>query len=168
MRKEYAAYLTYGAHIKRGMDRYFITGSYDEGSGKIPCVNIKYQRIWTSLHTYSGNKRTEESQVKVGDLVEYLTVEEVEPLGQVRFIDCHYQDKFLVPAFGRVRINEEVRVAVPIDDYHLFLIKEDQPSSARSYHICQFAELCERYHIKVEPIDVLPDDKKYQKYGWAK
>ena len=74
----------------------------------------------------------------------------------IRFIDSHYNDLFHIPDGGRIRITrgngeELIRQCKYIDGYHLSLHKEGD-EYGNTFHICEFAEICERNGNTYEPI----------------
>ena len=67
----------------------------------------------------------------------------------IRFINSHYKELFRIPDGGKIKIHlawneDHVRTCRYIDDYHLEV-------GTNLYHICEFAELCERNGHTVEP-----------------
>ena len=67
----------------------------------------------------------------------------------IRFIDPHYQEQFRIADGEKISIKlgdgkTMERTCRYIDDYHLEV-------GTNLYHICEFAELCERNGHTVEP-----------------
>lgn len=67
----------------------------------------------------------------------------------IRFIDPHYQEQFRITDGEKISIKlgdgkTMERTCRYIDDYHLEV-------GTNLYHICEFAELCERNGHTVEP-----------------
>ena len=67
----------------------------------------------------------------------------------IRFIDPHYQEQFRIADGDKIAIRLSdgktmERTCRYIDDYHLEV-------GSNLYHICEFAELCERIGHTVEP-----------------
>ena len=74
----------------------------------------------------------------------------------IRFIDSHYNDLFHIPDGGRIKIiqyngEELIRQCKYIDDYHLSIHKEGD-EYGNTFHICEFAEICERNGNTYEPV----------------
>lgn len=68
----------------------------------------------------------------------------------IRFIDPHYQEQFRIADGEKISIKlgdgkTMERTCRYIDDYHLEV-------GTNLYHICEFAELCERNGHTVEPV----------------
>lgn len=68
----------------------------------------------------------------------------------IRFITPDYMEKFILQDGGRIRVVLSDGVTLEkscryIDGYHVEI-------GNNIYHICEYAELCERNRIKVEPI----------------
>ena len=79
-----------------------------------------------------------------------LVIAELQPADTVRFITSCYDELFRVPDLGFVRVNGEKRKVRYCDDYHFGFVEPDRGT----YHICEFAELCERNGHIVEKIEV--------------
>ena len=68
----------------------------------------------------------------------------------IRFIDSNYNEKFRIADGGKISITKSngertEKLCRYIDDYHLEV-------GTNLYHICEFAELCEKNGIIVEPV----------------
>ena len=72
----------------------------------------------------------------------------------VRFIDSHYGTKFKVQTLSTILVNGHPAKAVYIDPTHFRLIETDINTRmwGDTFHICQFAELCEKSNIEVVPV----------------
>ena len=70
----------------------------------------------------------------------------------IRFIDSSYNELFRIPDGGKIRVTfsdgekEEYRCHY-VDDYHVEI-----GSGRNLFHICQYAEICERNGSSVEPV----------------
>lgn len=69
---------------------------------------------------------------------------------QIRFIDSNYNEKFRIVDGGKILITNSYgekteKICRYIDDYHLKV-------GTNLYHICEFAELCEKSGVIVEPV----------------
>ena len=69
------------------------------------------------------------------------------PANKIRFITPDYTTKFEVMDLGRVKVNGKVQKVYYIDDYHFGFV------GGLAYHICQYAEVCERSDIEVKPLE---------------
>lgn len=68
----------------------------------------------------------------------------------IRFIDSNYNEKFRIADGGKISITKssgekKEKFCRYIDDYHLEV-------GTNLYHICEFAELCEKNGVIVEPV----------------
>lgn len=68
----------------------------------------------------------------------------------IRFIDSNYSEKFRIADGGKISITKSngertEKFCRYIDDYHLEV-------GTNLYHICEFAELCEKNGVIVEPV----------------
>lgn len=68
----------------------------------------------------------------------------------IRFIDSNYNEKFRIADGGKISITKSngermEKFCRYIDDYHLEV-------GSNLYHICEFAELCEKNGVIVEPV----------------
>lgn len=68
----------------------------------------------------------------------------------IRFIDSNYNEKFRIADGGKISITKSngertEKFCRYIDDYHLEVV-------TNLYHICEFAELCEKNGVIVEPV----------------
>lgn len=68
----------------------------------------------------------------------------------IRFIDSNYNEKFRIADGGKISITKSngertEKFCRYIDDYHLEV-------GTNLYHICEFAELCEKNGVIVEPV----------------
>lgn len=75
----------------------------------------------------------------------------------IRFIDSNYRDLFRIPDGGKIKITlsdgeELIRQCKYIDDYHFSTAKVGHRYYGDIYHICQFAEICERNGNSYEPV----------------
>lgn len=77
----------------------------------------------------------------------------------IRFIDSNYNEKFRIPDGGKILMHycdgaSKEMTCRYIDDYHAEI-------GSNLYHICEFAELCERNGHSVEP--AIHEPKKERK-----
>lgn len=79
----------------------------------------------------------------------------------IRFIDSNYNEKFRIPDGGKILMHycdgaSKEMTCRYIDDYHAEI-------GSNLYHICEFAELCERNGHSVEPAIHEPKKEKKSK-----
>ena len=81
-----------------------------------------------------------------------LQIDSVKPIDEVRFIDPNYATRFTVKNFGSVKVNGELRKVFYIDPSHFgFITKNNEEGSV--FHVCEFAELCDRKGIDVQKVE---------------
>ena len=69
----------------------------------------------------------------------------------IRFIDPHYNNLFVIPDGGKVKVTFDngkyiVHKCRYIDQYHVEI------DGSRIYHICEFAEIMQKYGCTVNPV----------------
>lgn len=79
--------------------------------------------------------------------VDYITPEDV-----IRFITPDYKTKFTVKNFGTVKVNGKIRRVFYLGQCHFGFLTEKN-GEGDIFHICEFAELCERNGIDVQKIE---------------
>ena len=90
----------------------------------------------------------EEGEKVIETYLNELPVEDIEPADEVRFINSKYETLFKVPDLGYILENGKKKRVVYLDDYH-FTFTEG--TCYGCFHICQYAEICERNGITVVP-----------------
>ena len=79
-------------------------------------------------------------------LRELISLTNMDPADKIRFITSDYKTLFEVNNLDFVKVNGEEKRAIFLDSHH-FKFENEIP-----YHICEFAEICERHNAKVEPV----------------
>ena len=82
-----------------------------------------------------------------------IAVSDVEPADKIRFITPDYKDIFHVRDLGAVSVNGKVAHVTYIDATHFtFMDTFAMNVYGGCFHICQFAELCEKEKITLKKI----------------
>ena len=161
MVKQYAKYMRSGKVVKcswTGCD-YKLIENMDESADKVKAVlSSNYERysllgVWMVnwkkdekfRERFTGN--IEDCAKEREKYVAELRIADVTPANKIRFITPDYTTKFEVMDLGRVKVNGKVERVYFIDEYHFGFV------GGLAYHICQYAEVCERSGIEVEPIE---------------
>lgn len=83
-------------------------------------------------------------------LRELIDLSAMEPTDKIRFITSDYKTLFNVNNLDYVKVNGEDRRVIFLDNHHFKF------EGGMSYHICEFAEICERHSVQVEPVPKAP------------
>lgn len=83
-----------------------------------------------------------------------MKISEITPHDKIRFITPSYETKFEVADLSLVSVNGTAARVAYIDEYHFtFVDKINVNLYGGCFHICQFAEICEKENIEVKPIE---------------
>ena len=158
MEKKYYRFLKMGNLVSLNGEVYKLQGNLsDAEGGLVPAVKAGEYERYNLLCTWSWNGVgiTEEQRDEMESLVHQIPCEECEPADVVRFIDSSYNTKFKVRSGDDVNVNGKRYKAFYRDSYHFVFADEDGHDPFRSYggcfHICQFAEICEKNGVEVAP-----------------
>jgi len=99
--------------------------------------------------SFTGN--IEDCKVEVQGYEEYVNITDIEPHNTIRFITSNYQDKFRVKDLSDILMDGNVRKVVYLDETHFTFTVGS--GGFGCFHICQYAELCEKNGIEVLPIE---------------
>ena len=149
MDKAYAKYMRLGKKIKTAAGEEFkLLVDMDESKDTVLAVPMEHLRRYELLQTWSRNHVgvTDEQKMEMKGYEVELPIDAVEPANKVRFITPDYMTLFMVPDLSYVRVNGEPRQVVYLDETHFHFAKSG------CFHICEFAELCERNGNRVEVI----------------
>jgi hypothetical protein len=75
-----------------------------------------------------------------------LQITDIEPANKIQFITPNYKTKFEVKNLDSILVNGESRRVIFLDETHF------QFEKGSCYHICQWAELCDKNGIEINPI----------------
>lgn len=160
MDKKYARYMTYGKLVtdeKTGVT-YKLIEDMSESRDTVLAVNMDNWRRYELLKAWMQNwekdksfrerftQNIEECAAEKKSYEEAVRIKKVSPVNSIRFIYPDYTEKFQILNFGKVMVDGSERTAYYIDDYHFGFI------GGCVYHICEFAEICERSGKKVKMV----------------
>lgn len=120
----------------------------------LKCVKSENYERWHLLRAWRNNgvhKDTPEWESDDAERASYelaMFADDLIPIDKIRFITPYYKDRFTVISGGKILFNGKEKRVVYIDATHFYLVGKCWDS----YHICQFAEICERNNITVEPV----------------
>ncbi len=166
MDKQYAKFMRCGKLvINRTGEAFKLLDNMDERHDDVAAILVKnedryrlircWQRNWANDESFRA--RFKEDIVKLAAEAdayeERILVADVEPANYVRFITSSYKEKFKVRDLDCVMVNDEKRMVVYVDETH-FSFADGKGSNlfGGCFHICQYAELCEKNGIRVAPI----------------
>ena len=146
MKIEMRKYMKYGKRVLfRGNGYRLIEDMPDEGD----LVNVVPQHSYERYHTLLERKRkgviTDAGNEELNALPLKIKIDESLPGNRIRFINSRYDTLFEVGDLEDVTVNGKQKKVFYIDDYHFGFV------NGPFYHICEFAELCERNGITVTP-----------------
>lgn len=104
----------------------------------------------------------DECMVEFFSLRELIDLTAMEPADKIRFITTDYKTLFEVNNLDFVKVNGEEKRAIFLDSHHFKF------ENGWFYHICEFAEMCERHGAKVEPVLKDPVEQLKEKSKKAK
>lgn len=130
----------------------------------VPAVKCEDEWEYDKLNLARQQRElTAEEEIRLKELEVMLPVKDIESADFVRFITPKYKSKFIIRNLDKVLYKgERYIVAGYGDDYHmsLYRIKEDGSFGYGGlYHICEFAEMCERTGATVEPLGQVFDER---------
>lgn len=148
MKVEYAKYMRYGKRVKVGEDVFFLVSGVDLNSFTAKAVADEHKNRYDLLKAWSRNRvgLTEDQKAEMIGYEKELSIKEFEPDNDIRFITPHYDLKFRIKDLSPVLCNGKERMAVYHDEYHFSFV------DGGVWHICEFAEACERNDITVRPV----------------
>ena len=168
MNKKYVKYLRFGHLIKSNWseNEYELVEWPESEQETVKAVAVENSRRYQLLSAWSLNWDKDSSfRERFGEdieacrtervgYVEELRVADITPINKVRFIDSHYGTKFEIQTLSTILVNGRPAKAVYIDPTHFRLIETDINTRmwGDTFHVCQFAELCEKSNIKVVPV----------------
>ena len=139
MKVEYAKYMRYGKRVRVGEDVFFLVSGVDLNSFTAKAVADEHKNRYDLLKAWSRNRvgLTEDQKAEMIGYEKELSIKEFAP---------HYDLKFRIKDLSPVLCNGKERMAVYHDEYHFSFV------DGGVWHICEFAEACERNDITVRPV----------------
>lgn len=152
MKKEHRKYMRLGKTVRCNGKEYRLLEDVPEEGSRVKAVRYDNKRRYELLRAWSRNQvgLKEGEKEEMEGYEESLEIDSLEPADKIRFIDPNYNDLFILPDFGKVRIGDREYTAVYIDSCHLYLIGES--GYPLCYHICQLAEWRERNGLSCGPV----------------
>lgn len=150
MVKAFAKYMTWGKEVESTYtgEVYKLIQDMSETQPTVLAVNMKNWRRYELLKAWSRNHVgvTDEQRAEMQRYEEFLEIDAVMPHNMIRFITSDYKTRFEVRNLSMVLVNGKALRVFFHDACHFGFV------GGSSYHICEFAELCERNGINVEPV----------------
>lgn len=161
MNKRFAKYMRYGKTVKSSWtdNEFKLIEDMNENKTTVKAVSLEKLRRWELLKAWIYNwehdkdfrerftMNIEDCRKEKSNYEEELKISDIIPNNKIRFIYPDYTSKFEVDDLSKVLVNgKSVRVAY-YDDYHFLFV-----DTGRIFHICEYAELCEKNRIKVRPV----------------
>lgn len=168
MDRKYAKYMKYGKTVKSRLTgkTFKLVEDMDEKKSTVEVVNIenkaRYDLLGAWIRNWEQNccgfrerfeGNIEDCRKERQSYVEKVKISDVEPNDVIRFITPGYETKFEVKDLSVVSVGGKLARVVYVDDYHFSFAYCDMSIWCGCFHICQYAELCERNGIEVKPID---------------
>lgn len=160
MEKNFARFMKWGKLVKYSSNEVFkLVENMSDSNELVKAVNMgnwqRYELLkawinnWESdsmgfRDRFTGN--IEDCKVEKQSYETELKISDIEPANKIRFITSDYKTKFEITDFDSVLVNGEPKRAIYLDEYHF------QFEKGSCYHICQWAEICERNIIEVKQI----------------
>jgi len=158
MEKNYARFMKWGKLVKFPSGETFILiENMDNGSDFVKAVNMdnwrQYELLKAWISNYESNSmgfrkrftgNIEDCKTEMAGYETKLQISGLEPANKIRFITSDYKTRFEITDFDSVLVNGEPRRAIFLDEYHF------QFENGSCYHICQWAEICEKNGIEVK------------------
>ena len=148
MKKEERRYMRYGKMVMFHGREYKLVADMTEEKETVKAVPAEEYRRFELLTAWSRNDvgLTAEQREELSAIPQEIPCGECEPANRIRFITSEYNNKFEVPDLRYILVNGRRRQVRYIDEYHFSL------EGGSVFHICEFAEMCERNGISVLPL----------------
>ena len=161
MVKQYAKYMKYGKVVECSWtaEHYKLIEDMDESKDTVKAVAVDNWRRYELLGAWIRNWNKDEKfrERFTGNIEECtkehdgyeteLRIADVTPANKIRFITSEYKTIFEADDLSLVKVDGKAKRAYYIDECHFGFV------GGLAYHICQFAEICERSGIEVKPIE---------------
>jgi len=169
MDKCFAGYMRCGKLVKT-MDTgevFKLVADMDENKDIVRAVSFSNLRRFELLTAWDKNweqnsygfrdhftENIEDCRIERQNYIEELNIADLFPHNTIRFITPNYETKFEVRDLSCVSVNGVAARATYIDEYHFtFVDKINTSFYGGCFHICQFAEICEREGVEVKEIE---------------
>ena len=161
MVKQFAKYMKYGKVVECSWTagHYKLIEDMDEAKETVMAVAVdnwrRYELLGAWMRNWDKDEKfrerftgnIEECAKERKGYEEELRIKYVKPANRIRFITSEYKTIFEADDLSMVLVDGKSKRAYYIDEYHFGFV------GGLAYHICQFAEICERSGIEVKPIE---------------
>lgn len=127
-----------------------------ESKETVKAVNAKNLSRYELLKAWSQNHVgvTDEQAQEMQGYEEEINIVDILPHEIIRFITSDYKTKFVTKDLSTVSVNGTVARVAFLDECHFtFVDKIAMNLYGGCFHICQFAEICEKNGIEVKAIE---------------
>ena len=161
MDKKFAKYMTYGKKVKSSWteNEFKLVEDMDKNKDFVKAVSLdnlnRYMLLKAWVSNWDANLcgfrdrfvgNIEECRIEKESYVEELKISDIEPIDKIRFITPDYETKFEVLNLTNVLVNGKSKKVAYIDECHFAFVGDS------CFHICEYAEICERNGLEVELI----------------
>lgn len=157
MNKEFAKYMTYGLKVEdiSSGTKYKLIEKMSADKDTVRAVALDNVQRYELLKAWSHNQVgvTPEEQAEMEKYEVAVCIDSVTPIDKLRFITPDYKTKFEVTNLDKVLVNGKENIVVYMDEYHFTFAGNGLHLWGGCFHICQFAELCEKNGIDVAPLN---------------
>lgn len=158
MEKNFAKFMKWGKLVKNISNEVFkLIENMDNNKDIVKTVNMenwnRYDLLKAWIRNYESNSmgfrdrfdgNVEDCKNEMQSYETDLQITDIEPANKIRFITSDYKTKFEITDFDSVLVNGESRRAIYLDECHF------QFEKGNVYHICQWAEICEKNGIEIK------------------
>ncbi len=160
MDKNFARFMKWGKLVKNLSNVTFkLVENMNDNSELVKAVNMdnwqRYELLKAWIRNWEANSmgfrerftgNIEDCKVEMHSYEVELQISDIEPANKIRFITSDYKTKFEVMDFDIILVNGESKRVIYLDECHF------QFEKGSCYHICQWAEICEKNSIAIEHI----------------
>ena len=168
MEKTFVRHMTWGKQVKSSTGViYKLVESMDESKESVKAVSMdnwgRYDLLKAWVRNWEQNsmgfrerftENIEDCRTEMQSYEEEVKIADIVPHDIIRFITPNYQTKFEVKKLTKVLVNGKAATVAYMDECHFtFADTIGMNLYGGCFHICQFAELCEKNGIEVNPIE---------------
>ena len=160
MNKKYAKFMRYGKTVKsQWTDTIFkLIEDMNEDKETVRGVSLdvlnRYDLLNAWIRNYKNDKSFREKftmdikkcENERDSYEQELLISDVKPADKIRFIYPDYTSKFEADDLSNILVDGKARKVIYVDAYHFAFV-----DTGRVFHICEYAELCDKNKIKVKP-----------------
>ena len=159
MEKKYAKYMRYGKTVECDNVVYQLIEDMNSEADNVRVIAMsckeRYYRLIAWIRNWESNNmgfrdrftdNIEDCKIEKQSYEIEIKIENVFPCDMIRFINSDYKEKFKVKNFSMISLNGDPKQVYYIDECHFGFV------NGWCYHICEFAEICEKNNAIVEQI----------------